>query len=309
MKIRERLIKCGDFSIEREHMTIDTLYAMKCYLILRKAGMNILAGRILFYFLAGGTDAETMRKLKELERKNKDKLCLVSQYETYPAGLGLFMQGDLMYEVMATGLNIKDAQEMTPLEAVKLLENHLHFTLEAEDVKDIDKILETPEEKKRPWRLKKESPSGGKPENIPDKRPEEKAPDEEPGEKNEAKALPGHEKATVPERFKRNRERLSRDPSRKRTDPAENIRIGPVESSMDADYFDDISDRMKYMEYEMQAREKRILAEMAEEEEYMQAISEDEEFLRRNGILSDDEEEDAEEIEDDDNFILDVGEE
>ena len=302
MKIRDRLIKCGDFGIEREHLTIDTLYAIKCYLILRKAGMNILGGKILFYFLAGGTDAETMRKLKELEKKNKDRLCLVSQYETYPAGLGVFMHGDLMYDIMATGLNIKDAQEMTPLEAVKLLENHLHFTMETENTSDIETLLKAPAKKKKEKPKKKEPPSESKenPAQIPAPNPEtENVPKAQ--EKAEAEKEEQAEKATVPERFRRRHKTRAREDEEKR-DPV------PYEESPDpeeSDYFKDPSDRLKYLEYEKQADEKALL-EKIQEEEYMEALSEDKEFLRENGIL---EEEDPGDPDLDDRFILDVGDE
>ena len=305
MKIRERLIRCGDFSIEREHLTIDTIYALKCYLILRKAGMNILGGRILFYFLADGTDPETMRKLKELERKNRDRLCLACQYETYPAGLGIFMQGDLMYEVMSTGLSIRDAQELSPIEAVKILEKHLHFTLEAEEMDDIDKILavtgSTGEQRKK----KKENPSACRED---DAHRASAPPEKERGEAcgrdtEESQTKPQTEKATVPERFIRKHTAKAGEGGTGRKEVPERGRELPeLESGKweGEDCSGNYSGPMEYMEYDMG------LMEEQEEKEYMDALCGEEELLRQNGIIDDgpEGEQDQEDV-----FVLDIGDE
>lgn len=310
MKIRERLIKCGDFSIEREHLTIDTVYALKSYLILRKAGMNILGGRILFYYLEEGTSPEITQKLKDLEEKNRDKLCLVYQYETYPAGLGIFMQGDLMYKVMDTGVNIKDAKEMTPLEAVKLLESHLHFTLEAEDVEDIDRIL-AEKASAAPDRRKKKSvvPPERREESVIAEPQAEKTEKEYVAEKTDEKTWEEEprEKATVPERFIRKRSHTPEES--KKPDPDEENRKEMnseiiIPGDDEASYFDNEDDRREYLEYALGA-ESGAAAEDPEEAEYLDAISGDRELLRESGMIDDEQE--AGQDTDDEIFILDIG--
>jgi len=297
MKIRERLIKCGDFGIEQEHMTIETVSALKYYLILRKAGMNILGGRILFYYLEEGTDPETMRKLKDLEKKNKDKICLVSRYETYPAGLAVFMSGDLMYEVMASGLKIKDAHEMAPMEAVKLLEEHLHFTLESEEMEDIEDILSgkqvrKKERKKKAHSLMEDTKTEQEPAGETKKT-------EEKNEDDSGKIIedPEREKATVPERFQRKRARDDGGVKEANSGLREEKKSPDPEE--EASYFKDERDRAAYLEYEKASREK------TEEEEYMDALSREMEMLRENDMVNGG----MEDADLEDDFMLNIGDE